>query len=48
VFKQAAPDQPACGGVDWSKWPEFDERFAAWAAIRLAAQVNRGADGLKI
>jgi predicted TIM-barrel fold metal-dependent hydrolase len=48
-FKEAAPDRFTCfGGVDWSKWAELGNRFPAWAAQRLRAQVRRGAEGLKV
>lgn len=36
------------GGVNWSAWPEYGNRFGEWAAIRLREQVSRGARGLKI
>jgi predicted TIM-barrel fold metal-dependent hydrolase len=49
TFKDAAPDRFACfGGVDWAAWPDHGNRFPDWAASRLAAQVRRGAQGLKI
>nr|WP_260408482.1 amidohydrolase family protein [Planomonospora venezuelensis] len=49
MFKEAAPERFACfGGVDWQAWPELGNRFPEWAADRLAAQVRRGAQGLKI
>ena len=48
-FKEAAPERfRVFGGVDWSAWPEYGDRFGEWAAGRLRAQVARGADGLKI
>jgi predicted TIM-barrel fold metal-dependent hydrolase len=36
------------GGVDWSKWPEQGDGFGEWAARKFRAQVERGAEGLKI
>ena len=49
TFKEAAPDRFACfGGVNWAAWPEHGDRFPDRAARRLAAQVRRGAQGLKI
>lgn len=48
-FKNAAPDRfQIFGGVDWSRWQEMGEKFPAWAAERLRAQKERGAEGLKI
>lgn len=48
-FKNAAPDRfQIFGGVDWSKWQEIGNAFPAWAAQRLRAQKERGAQGLKI
>ncbi len=48
-FKSAAPDRfQIFGGVDWSKWPEMGGGFPEWAAKRLRAQKERGAQGLKI
>lgn len=48
-FKQAAPERfHIFGGVDWSKWREKGAAFPAWAANRLRAQKERGAEGLKI
>jgi predicted TIM-barrel fold metal-dependent hydrolase len=49
TFKEAAPDRFACfGGVDWAAWPEHGDHFPDRAAHRLAVQVRRGAQGLKI
>lgn len=49
LFKERAPERFACfGGVQWSAWAELGDRFPEWAARRLAAQVGRGAQGLKI
>ncbi len=36
------------GGVQWDAWPQHGDTFGQWAAERLAAQVARGAQGLKI
>ncbi len=36
------------GGVDWGKWPELGKDFPAYAVLRLRAQKERGAFGLKI
>jgi predicted TIM-barrel fold metal-dependent hydrolase len=36
------------GGVDWSQWPDRENRFGDWAAERLREQVGWGAQGLKI
>ena len=48
-FKNAAPDRfQVFGGVDWSRWQEMGDKFPAWAAERLRAQKERGAEGLKI
>ncbi len=48
-FKQPAPERFLIfGGVDWSQWPERGNAFTQWAAGRLRAQHDRGAEGLKI
>ena len=48
-FKNAAPDRfQIFGGVDWSKWRKMGDAFPEWAAKRLRAQEERGAQGLKI
>jgi predicted TIM-barrel fold metal-dependent hydrolase len=48
-FKQPAPERfQIFGGVDWSKWVELGDEFPEWAAGRLRAQKERGAQGLKI
>lgn len=48
-FKAGAPERfQIFGGVEWSKWPELGNQFPAWAARRLIAQKERGAQGLKI
>jgi predicted TIM-barrel fold metal-dependent hydrolase len=49
LFKQRAPQRfQVFGGVDWSKWGEMGNQFPEWAAGRLRAQKERGAEGLKI
>ncbi len=48
-FKQPEPERfLVFGGVDWSQWQEKGESFPEWAAGRLRAQKERGAEGLKI
>jgi predicted TIM-barrel fold metal-dependent hydrolase len=48
-FKSFAPDRFVhFGGVDWSKWPEQGDSFGEWAARMFRAQVERGAEGIKI
>jgi predicted TIM-barrel fold metal-dependent hydrolase len=48
-FKEAAPERfQVFGGVDWSLWEQEGEAFGEKAARRLEAQVQRGAQGLKI
>jgi predicted TIM-barrel fold metal-dependent hydrolase len=48
-FKQPAPERfQVFGGVDWAQWPERGAAFPEWAANRLQAQKERGAQGLKI
>jgi len=48
-FKNAAPDRfQIFGGVDWLQWRTMGDAFPAWAAKRLRAQKERGAQGLKI
>jgi predicted TIM-barrel fold metal-dependent hydrolase len=48
-FKQAAPERFVLfGGVDWAAWPEHGHGFGEWAARRMRAQAERGAQGLKI
>lgn len=48
-FKNAAPNRfQIFGGVDWSQWRERGDAFPEWAAKRLRAQKERGAQGLKI
>jgi predicted TIM-barrel fold metal-dependent hydrolase len=49
LFKERAPERfQIFGGVDWSKWAELGGTFPQWAAGRLRAQKERGAEGLKI
>jgi predicted TIM-barrel fold metal-dependent hydrolase len=49
LFKEKAPERfQVFGGVDWSKWVEMGDAFPEWAAGRLRAQKERGAEGLKI
>lgn len=48
-FKNAAPERFSIfGGVDWSMWKEKGNAFPEWAAKRLVAQKELGADGVKI
>jgi predicted TIM-barrel fold metal-dependent hydrolase len=48
-FKAAAPGRfQIFGGVDWNQWKERGDGFPEWAARRLAAQKERGAQGLKV
>ena len=48
-FRNAAPDRfQIFGGVDWSQWQTMGDTFPEWAAKRLRAQKERGAQGLKI
>lgn len=48
-FKDPAPERfKVFGGVDWSMWPEFGDKFPDWAAQRLRLQKARGAEGLKV
>jgi predicted TIM-barrel fold metal-dependent hydrolase len=49
AFKAKHPERFAhFGGVDWSLWSKFGDGFGEWAAGRLVAQAERGAQGLKI
>jgi predicted TIM-barrel fold metal-dependent hydrolase len=49
LFKERAPQRfQVFGGVDWSRWQHLGEQFPDWAAGRLRAQQERGAEGLKI
>jgi len=48
-FKEGSPERfQIFGGVDWSQWQELGDSFPEWAAKRLHAQKERGAQGLKI
>jgi predicted TIM-barrel fold metal-dependent hydrolase len=48
-FKARAPERfQIFGGVDWSKWESMGDAFPEWAATRLKAQKEAGAQGLKI
>lgn len=48
-FKVAAPERfSVFGGVDFSAWTEKGDGFGEWAAMRLRAQAERGAEGLKV
>ncbi|HTX79893.1 MAG TPA: amidohydrolase family protein [Longilinea sp.] len=49
LFKAKQPERFAIfGGVDWNAWADHGDRFGDWAAGRLRAQQQRGAQGLKI
>jgi predicted TIM-barrel fold metal-dependent hydrolase len=49
LFKARAPERfKVFGGVEWSKWESMGKAFPQWAARRLRAQKERGAEGLKI
>ena len=48
-FKEGASDRFLIfGGVDWKQWKDMGDAFPTWAAKRLVAQKERGAQGLKI
>jgi predicted TIM-barrel fold metal-dependent hydrolase len=48
-FKARAPERfRIFGGVDWSQWRALGNGFPDWAASRLLAQKQAGAEGLKI
>jgi predicted TIM-barrel fold metal-dependent hydrolase len=48
-FKNPAPGRfQVFAGVDWSEWPRRGTAFPDWAAARLRAQQEAGAQGLKI
>jgi predicted TIM-barrel fold metal-dependent hydrolase len=48
-FKAAAPDRfQIFGGVEWFRWRKMGDAFPDWAAKRLRAQKECGAQGLKI
>jgi predicted TIM-barrel fold metal-dependent hydrolase len=48
-FKNPHPERFSIfGGVDWKQWKNLGESFPEWAASRLYAQKDMGAEGLKI
>lgn len=48
-YKLAAPERFCIfGGVDWNAWPDKGAHFGEWAAGRIQAQAERGAQGVKI
>lgn len=48
-FKMYAPERfMMFGGIDWSAWPKYGNKFGEWAADRLQKQVAWGAQGLKV
>jgi predicted TIM-barrel fold metal-dependent hydrolase len=48
-FKEPAPERfQVFGGVDWGQWAARGDGFGDWAAGRLRAQKEGGAQGLKI
>ncbi len=48
-FKTSHPERfKVFGGVNWEMWKSLGNAFPDWAAGRLLAQKNDGADGLKI
>ncbi len=48
-FKRPYPERfQVFGGVDWEQWKERGNKFPEWAASRLEAQKQLGAQGLKI
>ncbi len=48
-FKTAYPERfQVFGGVNWEMWKSLGDAFPDWAADRLVAQKNSGAQGLKI
>ncbi len=49
LFKAKAPERfRVFAGVDWSQWPARGNAFGEWAARRLMAQAQAGAQGLKV
>ncbi len=49
LFKAKAPARfTVFGGIDWNQWASRGSAFPEWAATRLAAQAEAGAQGLKI
>ncbi len=48
-FKAPYPDRfMVFGGVAWEQWQSMGDEFPEWAAEKLRAQKDLGADGLKI
>ncbi len=48
-YKQPYPDRfKVFGGVNWEQWQTLGDMFPEWAATRLVAQKEMGAEGLKI
>ena len=48
-FKEPHPDRfLVFGGIEWDRWPAEGNRFGEVSARRLEAQVQRGAEGLKV
>lgn len=48
-FKTPAPERfKIFGGIDWGQWHRKGNAFPEWAAHRLKAQKERGAEGLKV
>ena len=48
-FKTPAPERfKIFGGIDWGQWCRKGNAFPEWAANRLIAQKERGAEGLKV
>ncbi len=49
LFKAKAPERfSVFGGVEWTRWTALGDAFPEWAAGRLRAQKDHGAEGLKI
>ena len=48
-FKEGAPERfRIFGGIDWSQWNHLGDGFPDWAAGRLRAQKESGAEGVKV
>lgn len=48
-FKEGAPERfRIFGGIDWSQWNRLGDGFPDWAAGRLRAQKEAGAEGVKV
>lgn len=48
-FKAKAPTRfQVFGGVDWGQWEKLGNQFPEWAARRIFAQKEAGAQGIKI